>query len=74
MAKNTRKLILEEVAMEVGIHHKTYWSNYKDRNGENLKREIVKKKIFGRGKVEPKKMELNKFSIDIDKLDTIFSA
>ena len=29
----------------------------------------MKRKIFGRGKVEPKKMELNKFSIDMDKLD-----
>ena len=35
--KSTKKSILEEVATEVGLQHKIYWSNYKDKNEGNLK-------------------------------------
>ena len=35
--KSTKKSILEEVATEVGVQHKIYWSNYEDKNEGNLK-------------------------------------
>ena len=73
--KSTKKSILEEVATEVGVQHKIYWSNYEDKNEGNLKtgnglkvEKMGKKKIFGKG-MEPKKLEVNKFTIDMDKLN-----
>ena len=73
--KSTKKSTLEEVAIEVGVQHKIYWTNYEDKNEGNLKRgnglkvkKMGKKKIFGKG-IESKKKEVNKFTIDMDKLN-----
>ena len=68
--KSTKKSILEEVALEVGLQYKIYWfneANLKTGKGIELKKMGKKKKIFGKG-IELKKMEVNKFTIDMDKL------
>ena len=59
---------LGTIALEVGIQHKIYWANYKERNEGNLKtgdgfrmKKINKKKIVGKGKTESKTIEVNKF-------------
>ena len=73
--KSTKKSTLEDVALEVGLQYKIYWSNYEDKNKGNLKtgnglkvKKTGKEKIFGKG-IESKKMEVNKFTIDMDKLN-----
>ena len=73
--KSTKKSTLEDVALEVGVQHKVYWFNYEDKNKGNLKtgnglkvKKTGKKKIFGKG-IESKKLEVNKFTIDMDKLN-----
>ena len=70
--KSTKKLTLEEVALEVGLQYKIYWSNYENKNegnlktgnGLNVKKMGKKKKIFGKG-IESKKLEVNKFTKNI---------
>ena len=73
---STRKSILETVALEVGIQHKIYWANFKERNEGNLKtgdgfrmKKMNKKKIVGKGKTESKTIEVNKFTVDMEKLN-----
>ena len=73
---STRKSILETVALEVGIQHKIYWANYKERNEGNLKtgdgfrmKKMNKKKIVGKGKTESKTIIVNKFTVDMEKLN-----
>ena len=74
--KSTKKPILETVALYTGIQHKIYWANYKERNEGNLKsgdgvkvKKMNKKKIFGKGKTQPKTIIVNKFTIDMEKLN-----
>ena len=79
---STRKSILETIALEVGIQHKIYWSNNKQINEGNLKsgdgfrmKKMNKKKIFGKGKTESKTIIVNKFTVDMEKLNkNIFSV
>ena len=73
---STRKSILETIALEVGIQHKIYWANYKERNEGNLKtgdgvkvKKMNKKKIVGKGKTESKTIIVNKFTVDVEKLN-----
>ena len=74
--KSTKKSILEIVALYTGIQHKIYWANYKERNEGNLKtgdgvkvKKMNKKKIVGKGKTESKTIEVNKFTVDMEKLN-----
>ena len=74
--KSTKKSFLEIVALCTGIQHKIYWSNYKERNEGNLKsgdgfrmKKINKKKIVGKGKTESKTIEVNKFTVDMEKMN-----
>ena len=49
--KSTKKSILEEVALEVGLQYKIYWyneGNLRTGNGLNVKKMGKKKKIFGK--------------------------
>ena len=67
---------LKKIAIDVGFLHLKYWSdNVGNEDLENVKKsggKLVKgknkRKIIGRGILEPNKLFINKFTVDLEKL------